>query len=148
MFFLANGLNKFNLLTCFPALSCGNSMLWHCGISLHCVTKWGVTPGLFGDHFVVSKGRCVCLCMCLWFYFSLHTGRFHVACLFWAFYPPSFFIVIHYLPSRFSTGLSVQFDRGWGRVFLVSGACGWVSSRVGPWVLYLGLGSGVPAPCS
>ena len=48
--------------------------------------------------------------------------------------PPSFFIVIHYLPSRFSTGLSVQFDRGWGRVFLVSGACGWVSSRVGSWV--------------
>ena len=48
--------------------------------------------------------------------------------------PPLFFIVIHYLPSRFSTGLSVQFDRGWGRVFLVSGACGWISSRVGSWV--------------
>ena len=111
------------------------TLLWHRGISLHCVTKWGVTPGLFGDHFVVSNGRCVCLWMCLWSYFSLHTGRFHVACLFWAFHPPPpFFIVIHYLPSRSSRGLSVQFDRGWGRVFLVSGACGWVSSRVGSWV--------------
>ena len=69
-----------------------------------------MTPGLLA---IVLKGQR----MHLLFYFSQHTGHFHVAC------------------SRFSTVLPVQCDRcwdgGWVRVFLVGEARGWVASREG-----------------
>ena len=46
-------------------------------------------------------------------------------------HPPLYLCsLIHYILRRFSTVLPVQCSRGWGRVFLVGVARGWVASGV------------------
>ena len=105
------------------------------------MTVLGMTSWLFGNHWLsggLEGAMCVPLHMLVILLCSAHrssSGRMHSLGS-----PPLslaalFYILIHYLPSRFSRVLPVQgagcWGRGCGRVVPAGGTHGWVESRAG-----------------
>ena len=125
----------------FVSIQCGLlGGLQHGGVSGRCITVLGVTPGLFGDHWVsgsLEGEMCVPLHVPV-VLLAQCTGPFLCSLHFLGsppLFPPfsSFFFYscIHYLPSKFSTVLPVHCDRCWGRFFLAGRGRGWVVSKAG-----------------